>query len=169
MKFKPVWAWAWMASALVVSAASAAEVASAGVTVLVNEQAIAIESALDEGNSLWVPLDQIERINGFSVKPQGLCRAEVCIPVRADDPKLFREKDGEKLFNVEQFAGKIGQAVAADREHKVWSFGPATSIETTPLADGKAPDFAVPDRTGKIVHLSDFRGKKVMLLAWASW
>ena len=34
---------------------------------------------------------------------------------------------------------------------------------------GLAPDFAVPDRKGKIVHLSDFRGKKVLVITWASW
>ena len=33
----------------------------------------------------------------------------------------------------------------------------------------RAPDFVLPDRTGKIVHLSDFRGKKVFLVTWASW
>lgn len=169
MKFEPVWAWGLLASALFVSAAGAADGERTGATVLVNEETFAIPAALADGESLWVPLEQIERINGFSVKPQGLCRAEVCIPIRPDDPKLFRERDGERLFDVERFAARIGQAVAADRERKVWSFGPATSIEATPLADGKAPDFAVPDRTGKIVHLSDFRGKKVMLLAWASW
>ena len=27
----------------------------------------------------------------------------------------------------------------------------------------------MPDRTGKLVHLSDFRGKKVFLVTWASW
>jgi len=32
-----------------------------------------------------------------------------------------------------------------------------------------APDFAVADRKGKIVHLSDFRGKKVLVFTWASW
>jgi len=32
-----------------------------------------------------------------------------------------------------------------------------------------APDFAVPDRKGRVVHLSDFRGKKVLIVTWASW
>lgn len=32
-----------------------------------------------------------------------------------------------------------------------------------------APDFALPDRNGKIVHLSDFRGKPVLIHFWATW
>ncbi|MCZ6597977.1 MAG: redoxin domain-containing protein [Planctomycetota bacterium] len=32
-----------------------------------------------------------------------------------------------------------------------------------------APDFALPDRHGNLVRLSDFRGKKVLLYTWASW
>lgn len=30
----------------------------------------------------------------------------------------------------------------------------------------KAPDFALPDQTGKAVRLSDFRGKKTVVLAF---
>jgi peroxiredoxin len=32
-----------------------------------------------------------------------------------------------------------------------------------------APDFAVPDRRGNPVRLSGFRGKKVLVVTWASW
>lgn len=31
------------------------------------------------------------------------------------------------------------------------------------------PDFALPDLDGKTVRLSDFRGKRVAIVAWASW
>ena len=48
----------------------------------------------------------------------------------------------------------------------------ATSCGTTGLAKGKpAPDFAVEsvDRPGKLVHLSDFKGKVVLVDFWATW
>jgi peroxiredoxin len=33
----------------------------------------------------------------------------------------------------------------------------------------QAPDFTLPDMDGKMHSLSDFRGKKVLLITWASW
>jgi peroxiredoxin len=33
----------------------------------------------------------------------------------------------------------------------------------------EAPDFSLPNMEGELIRLSDFRGKKVLLLTWASW
>lgn len=42
--------------------------------------------------------------------------------------------------------------------------------DPSPPAVGEPfPDFALPDLDGKTVRLSDFRGKRVALVAWASW
>ena len=32
-----------------------------------------------------------------------------------------------------------------------------------------APDFSLPDLDGKMHSLSEHRGKKVLLVSWASW
>ncbi len=57
----------------------------------------------------------------------------------------------------------------AEAVRGVFSFGEIPAIRSAAAASGEAPDFALPDRTGKIVHLSDFRGRKVFLVTWASW
>ncbi|MBS4053226.1 MAG: redoxin family protein [Thermaerobacter sp.] len=31
------------------------------------------------------------------------------------------------------------------------------------------PDLTFPDLNGRLVHLSDFRGKKLLIFVWASW
>ncbi|HIG27115.1 MAG TPA: redoxin domain-containing protein, partial [Verrucomicrobiales bacterium] len=35
------------------------------------------------------------------------------------------------------------------------------------LQNASAPDFEMEDRNGKTVKLSDYRGKKVLLITWA--
>ena len=37
------------------------------------------------------------------------------------------------------------------------------------LASLEAPDFELPDLAGRLHRLSDQRGKKVLLIAYASW
>jgi len=43
------------------------------------------------------------------------------------------------------------------------------SAANLPLTNGIAPDFTLQSLDGKAVHLSDFRGKAVLLNFWATW
>lgn len=148
--------------------ADAAEPVTAKVTVLAGQRALVIDRALVDGQELLVPKEHVEAITGFALKPQGLCAGEVCIPIPSGAGWLL-ERDGSTYFNVTRFAEKVDQVFARDAEHDVWSFTAVPSVQTSPLMAGEAPDFALPDRTGKILRLSDFRGKKVLILSWASW
>jgi hypothetical protein len=112
--------------------------------------------------ALWIRKTDLTRVNDFELKPQGACRADVCIPI----PKTM-VRGG--YFNLTAFARKLGQAVVADASARVWSFGEIPLVRGAFLASRMAPDVAVPDRQGRTVHLSDFRGKKVLLVTWASW
>jgi len=47
---------------------------------------------------------------------------------------------------------------------------PASADPYAPKVGQRHPDFTLPDiRTGKPVSLSEFRGKKVLLIQFASW
>jgi hypothetical protein len=59
--------------------------------------------------------------------------------------------------------------VALDREERVACLGVAARDRAEALARGHAPDFVLPDLAGRLHALSDHRGRKVLLLAWASW
>ena len=76
-------------------------------------------------------------------------------------------RDG--YFNLTAFAAKIRQAVVADTAARVWSFGEIQFLGGSFWSDRVAPDVSVPDRQGRPVRLSAFRGKKVLLVTWASW
>ena len=113
-------------------------------------------------DALWVRTRDLPKINGFEVKPQGACRADICIPI----PKHMLH--GE-FFDLTAFAGKIQQAVVVDANARAWSFGEIQSLRGSYLESRQAPDITVPDRAGRPVTLSRFRGKKLLVVTWASW
>ena len=113
-------------------------------------------------DALWVRKRDLPDINEFEVKPQGACRADICIPIAKD---MLR---GD-YFNLTAFAKKNGQTVVADTGTQVWSFGEIQALRGSFLEGRMAPDFTVPDRAGHPVHLAHLRGKKVLVTTWASW
>ena len=133
---------------------------AAPTTVLYGDRAATLDRIRPDAKELWVRAADLPRINQFEVKPQGACRADICIPLSKD------LKSGE-WFNLSGFARRVKQAYVADSG--VWSFGEIPVVRGDFYGSRVAPDFAVPDRKGRVVHLSDFRGKKVLVVTWASW
>jgi hypothetical protein len=134
---------------------------TASATVLFGDKTVALDKVRAEADgSLWIHSKDLPRVNEFEVKPQGACRSDVCIPLSKS------LKNGE-WFNLTGFAHKIGETVVADQN--VWSLGEIPVLRGGFYNSRIAPDFAVPDRKGRVVHLSDFRGKKVLVITWASW
>ncbi len=127
---------------------------------LYGDRSVALDKIRAEGSDLWVRPQDLARINEFELKPQGACRADVCIPVSKD-----LQKSG--WFNLTGFARKVHEAFVADSG--VWSFGEIPVLRSGFFSSRVAPEFTAPDRSGKPVHLSDFRGKKVLIVTWASW
>ena len=148
------------AQRLASSAPSFAAPSTATATVLFGENTVALDKTRVVDDNLWVKPKDLPRINQFEVKPQGACRADVCIPLS----KTLKNGD---WFNLTGFAHKIGETVV--RDQNVYSFGEIPVLRGIFYNSRIAPDFAVPDRRGKVVHLSDFRGKKVLVVTWASW
>ena len=144
-------------AALAVDAPAAAATAA---TVLFQDQTVALEKIRPDPKDLWVRAADLPRINQFTVKPQGACRADMCIPI----PKAL--KSGE-WFNLTGFAQRLHQSYVT--EEGVWSFGEMQVTRGDFYRSRIAPEFAAPDRHGSLVHLSDFRGKKVLVVTWASW
>lgn len=145
---------------------AAAATPSPSATVLYGDRSVALDKVWPDpktsSDTLWVRGADLPRINDFKIKPEGACRADMCIPVSKD------WKHGE-YFNLSAFAKKVGETVVFDSESKVWSLGEIPAIRGGFLNSRIAPDFAVADRKNRMVHLSDFRGKKVFLFTWASW
>jgi hypothetical protein len=119
-----------------------------------------------EGNDLWIAAADLEPATGWSLKPEGFCKDEICVPLPRGREGEFRRDEEVNLARLWRHAG---QPLAHDAGKEIWSLGASAELRAAPLADLKAPDFALPDLDGRIHRLSDHRGKKVFLGTWASW
>jgi hypothetical protein len=129
---------------------------------------IASGSATLNTDDLWVTLADLKLATGFVIKPQGVCRDELCFPIPKTRRSAFLFKQRTTTwFNLSEFARLLRQPAA--REKEVWYFGPRPDEQNAFIGSLVAPDFKLPDMNGKSHSLLDFRGKKVLLLTWASW
>ncbi len=129
-------------------------------TILYADRSIPLSAVRTEGGELWVRASDLPKINEFELKPEGACRASVCVPLS----RGMRKGD---WFHLTAFARKLGQSWIT--EPSVWSFSEIPLLRGTFYSTRMAPDFGVTDRKGRIVHLSDFRGRKTLIVTWASW
>lgn len=122
-----------------------------------------------DAGQLWTTTADLKRATGFELKPQGVCRAELCFPLpKARKAEFVHQESGTTWFNLTAFAQLVHQPVAHDQGLATWYFG-LRSDQRQGLASLRAPNFTLPDMDGKMHSLSDFRGKKVFLVTWASW
>ena len=166
MRWKP---FAVIVSVLPLMACTLARGKETYATIIYDDRASKINGANEEAGQLWITSADLARATGFELKPQGICRNELCFPIPKDREQEFVRKNvGSSWFNLVAFARLVQQPVAHDEGLAIWYFG-LRSDQSQVLSSLKAPDFTLPDMNGKTSSLSDFRGKKVLLLTWASW
>lgn len=105
-----------------------------------------------------LPIEDFQRQTGWLLKPEGACRAGVCIPL----PPL------QATVDVGVLAERLGMGVVHAERHGLWALGPST-VSGRALESADAPDFTLPDFDGRPFRFGSLRGRKVVLVAWASW
>ena len=113
-------------------------------------------------DGLWMSAADAERVTGWTLKPQGMCRDERCVPMPAAAVR------GDTV-DVEAFWTKLGGPVVASEARDVWALGAPADERNAVLEGLEAPDFTLPDVDGTPRTLSDLRGREVFLATWASW
>jgi hypothetical protein len=113
--------------------------------------------------SLEVSAEELKNRTGWEIKPQGACKAEICIPLPLSSP--VTTPDG--LIDLEKLAQKLNMPLVRDEAAGLWGLGPEAGGKA--LTTAVAPDFELPDWKGQTFRLSSLRGKKVVLVTWASW
>jgi AhpC/TSA family len=138
-------------------------------TIVYDDVATQVSAASENPTELWISTADLTRATRFELKPQGLCRDQLCFPVpKAQAQEFVRKSSGFTSFNLLAFARLVNQPVAHDDTLSAWYFG-LRADQRQGLASLQAPNFTLPDMGGKMHSLSDFRGKKVLLVTWASW
>ena len=130
------------------------------------EGAVAHIDASTGNGGLWLTPADLKATVGFELKPEGLCRDELCYPLPRGREAEF-VADGR--VNLEALWRLRGGEVVATAARDVWLLGDATEERRMCMDAFTAPDFTLPDRDGQLHTLSDYRGRKVFLATWASW
>jgi hypothetical protein len=120
------------------------------------------EFTVEASDGLRVSPADAETLTGWTLKPEGMCRDELCVPLAAD------ARVGGSV-DLAAFWRTLGHPVVSDKPGNVWVLGTAAETRVTALAGLDAPDFTLPDLAGVPHRLSELRGKKVFLTTWASW
>jgi hypothetical protein len=95
---------------------------------------------------------------GWELKPEGACKDVRCVPLPKRD---------DNMVDVVDLGERLGMPVVHDEEHNVWAVGPEGGGRF--LDSAVCPEIVLPDLDGKPFAVSSLRGKKVLLVAWASW
>lgn len=101
---------------------------------------------------------------GWELKPQGLCKEERC--VRLGGATDVITADG---INLAGLAALLARPLALDVDARAAYLGASAGERAAQLASLQAPDFTLPDLSGRMHSLSGYRGKKILLVAYASW
>ena len=94
---------------------------------------------------------------GWERKPEGLCRDAMCVPVPGGP------------LDLAGVAAALQRPLVVDAAAGVGALGASSLERGSSLRSGIAPDFELPDLDGTRWRLSQFRGRKVVLYAYASW
>ena len=121
-------------------------------------------AAVIDGDRVRVAPDQVAEALGWQLRDEGLCRGDVCTPVR--ERAALVSDDG---IDLAVLAEVLDRPLAIDTGERIAVLGTSAGARAGELESLKAPDFELPDLAGRMHRLSDHRGKKVLLIAHASW
>jgi hypothetical protein len=124
-------------------------------------------SAQVSRDDLWLTAPELTRATGWKLTRDGFCHGSLCIPIPPGRAAEFTRADSS--VNLAAFARLRGQALVHDDTATVWALDASTAARSATRTSLEAPDFTLPDLSGRMHSLHEHRGKKVLLASWASW
>ena len=117
-----------------------------------------------EGGRLLLSAEALRDALGWELHEGTLCNDAMCVPL----PAGSRLGD-DGVFDLAEVAATLGRPLALDVDAGAAFLGVSADERAQTLGSLMAPDFTLPDLAGRSHTLSSFRGKKVFMVAWASW
>jgi hypothetical protein len=108
-------------------------------------------------DTLDVTAEQFAAGTGWEIKPEGACRAEVCVPLAPSG-----------AFDLVATAGRLRMGLVGEEDAGIWALGPA-SLGDRALVSAEAPELVLDDLEGNEFSLSSLRGQKVVIVSWAPY
>ena len=125
--------------------------------------ALTVDVDVTGGRALLEPTE-LTAATGWELKPEGLCREDVCVPVRDRDALLH---DGR--IDLGAVADALDRPFALDADAGVAAMGEPRALRRQAATDLIAPSFELPHLAGERHTLEEWNGQKRLLFAFASW
>jgi hypothetical protein len=106
--------------------------------------------------SLDITPEEFAAGTGWEIKPEGACKADVCVPLAPGG------------FDLPATTDRLGMAIVHDAAAGLWAIGPE-SFGGRALVSAEAPELALDDIDGNPFTLSSLRGQKVVIVSWAPY
>ena len=107
---------------------------------------------------LEITAEDLERRTGWAIRPEGACKGGTCVPLPPADGSTV---------DARVIAERLHMPLIGDEVLGVWCLGPQPDGKV--LSSAQAPELNLPEWRGGAFTLSSLRGRRVLLLAWASW
>lgn len=135
----------------------------AAITVLSDDGPRTVDGHLELGHVLVDERD-LDAAIGWVLKPEGLCRGDVCVPVR-DRAELFV---GHRL-DLARVAAALDRPVVVDPDEAIVAVGAERGARRRALRDLELPPITLPDLDGREHAIEEWHGRRRLLVVFASW
>jgi uncharacterized protein (DUF1786 family) len=130
---------------------------------IVTDEIATVDAVADRGRLLLDP-EALPDAFGWEWKPEGLCRDNVCVPVRDRAAVMV----GGRL-DVAAVAAALGRAAVVDADAGLAAIALPKESRHAALVEHHAPAFTLRDLEGVEHDLGEWAGTKKLLVAFASW
>jgi len=131
------------------------------ITLLTTETHVVTGTITESGATM--ALADLERTTGFVLKDVGLCSGPTCIPL------MGRTVATDGVVDLGVLAEVLGRTLVIDADAQMVAMSDDAQLRSLVLNDKVAPEVVLPDLDGTPHALSASRGKKTLLVTFATW